>query len=261
MTRAAKEKYHGTSATSEVREFRIRMGMELDLMNLWFGKTADYFKQFISDQTIGMARINRFDFTTLPINLLYLLYYEYRRNEKESLNFSFFEYGKNSNDNPDDDRWEMYLELQEMYAILQRWYNDKELYHYLGFLFFNFKAQTPFRDIYTQWKALNSRDKFLKDIQHTIATRMLDRYLEETEKAAPDYQKCLKTMTEAISDFRENWYNNDKELYQILILLDIFRILDSKSIKKITDRLFYPQIRTERRGRQRAYPFPNPTQG
>jgi len=233
MTRAAKEKYHGTSATSEVREFRIRMGMELDLMNLWFGKTADYFKQFISDQTIGMARINRFDFTTLPINLLYLLYYEYRRNEKESLNFSFFEYGKNSNDNPDDDRWEMYLELQEMYAILQRWYNDKELYHYLGFLFFNFKAQTPFRDIYTQWKALNSRDKFLKDIQHTIATRMLDRYLEETEKAAPDYQKCLKTMTEAISDFRENWYNNDKELYQILILLDIFRILDSKSIKKL----------------------------
>ena len=189
MTRAAKEKYHGTSATSEVREFRIRMGMELDLMNLWFGKTADYFRQFISDQTIGMARINRFDFTTLPINLLYLLYYEYRRNEKESLNFSFFEYGKNSNDNPDDDRWEMYLELQEMYAILQRWYNDKELYHYLGFLFFNFKAQTPFRDIYTQWKALNSRDKFLKDIQHTIATRMLDRYLEETEKAAPDYQK------------------------------------------------------------------------
>ena len=233
LTRAAKEKYHGTSATSEVREFRIRMGMELDLMNLWFGKTADYFKQFISDQTIGMARINRFDFTTLPINLLYLLYYEYRRNEKESLNFSFFEYGKNSNDNPDDDRWEMYLELQEMYAILQRWYNDKELYHYLGFLFFNFKAQTPFRDIYTQWKALNSRDKFLKDIQHTIATRMLDRYLEETEKAAPDYQKCLKTMTEAISDFRENWYNNDKELYQILILLDIFRILDSKSIKKL----------------------------
>ena len=233
MTRAAKEKYHGTSATSEVREFRIRMGMELDLMNLWFGKTADYFKQFISDQTIGMARINRFDFTTLPINLLYLLYYEYRRNEKESLNFSFFEYGKNSNGNPDDDRWEMYLELQEMYAILQRWYNDKELYHYLGFLFFNFKAQTPFRDIYTQWKALNSRDKFLKDIQHTIATRMLDRYLEETEKAAPDYQKCLKTMTEAISDFRENWYNNDKELYQILILLDIFRILDSKSIKKL----------------------------
>jgi len=226
MTRAAKEKYHGTSATSEVREFRIRMGMELDLMNLWFGKTADYFKQFISDQTIGMARINRFDFTTLPINLLYLLYYEYRRNEKESLNFSFFEYGKNSNGNPDDDRW-------EMYAILQRWYNDKELYHYLGFLFFNFKAQTPFRDIYTQWKTLNSRDKFLKDIQHTIATRMLDRYLEETEKAAPDYQKCLKTMTEAISDFRENWYNNDKELYQILILLDIFRILDSKSIKKL----------------------------
>lgn len=230
MTRAAKEKYHGTSATSEVREFRIRMGMELDLMNLWFGKTADYFKQFISDQTIGMARINRFDFTTLPINLLY---YEYRKNAKESLNFSFFEYGKNSNGNPDDDRWEMYLELQEMYAILQRWYNDKELYHYLGFLFFNFKAQTPFRDIYTQWKALNSRDKFLKNIQHTIATRMLDRYLEETEKAAPDYQKCLKTMTEAISDFRENWYNNDKELYQILILLDIFRILDSKSIKKL----------------------------
>ena len=134
-------------------------------MNLWFGKTADYFKQFISDQTIGMARINRFDFTTLPINLLYLLYYEYRRNEKESLNFSFFEYGKNSNGNPDDDRWEMYLELQEMYAILQRWYNDKELYHYLGFLFFNFKAQTPFRDIYTQWKTLNSRDKFLKDMQ------------------------------------------------------------------------------------------------
>ena len=40
-------------------------------------------------------------------------------------------------------------------------------------------------------------------------------------------------MTEAISDFRENWYNNDKELYQILILLDIFRILDSKSIKKL----------------------------
>ena len=233
MTRAAKEKYHGTSATSEVREFRIRMGMELDLMNLWFGKTADYFKQFISDQTIGMARINRFDFTTLPINLLYLLYYEYRKNAKESLNFSFFEYGKNSNGNPDDDRWEMYLELQEMYAILQRWYNDKELYHYLGFLFFNFKAQTPFRDIYTQWKALNSRDKFLKNIKHTIATRMLDRYLEETEKAAPDYQKCLKTMTEAISDFRENWYNNDKELYQILILLDIFRILDSKSIKKL----------------------------
>ena len=82
---------------------------------------------------------------------------------------------------------------------------------------------------------------------------MLDRYLEETEKAAPDYQKCLKTMTEAISDFRENWYNNDKELYQILILLDIFRILDSKSIN--------PQIRAERRRRQRAYPFPNPTQG
>ena len=31
--------------------------------------------------------------------------------------------------------------------------------------------------------------------------------------------------------------------------------------KKIADRLFYPQIRAERRRRQRAYPFPNPTQG
>lgn len=204
-----------------------------------------------------MARINRFDFTTLPINLLYLLYYEYRRNEKESLNFSFFEYGKNSNGNPDDDRWEMYLELQEMYAILQRWYNDKELYHYLGFLFFNFKAQTPFRDIYTQWKALNSRDKFLKDIQHTIATRMLDRYLEETEKAAPDYQKCLKTMTEAISDFRENWYNNDKELYQILILLDIFRILDSKSIKNYRQTIL-PVNPGRKTGKTKSISFPKP---
>lgn len=149
----------------------------------------------------------------------------------------------------------MYLELQEMYAILQRWYNDKELYHYLGFLFFNFKAQTPFRDIYTQWKTLNSRDKFLKDIQHTIATRMLDRYLEETEKATPDYQKCLKTMTEAISDFRENWYNNDKELYQILILLDIFRILDSKSIKNYRQTIL-PANPDRKTGKTKSISFP-----
>lgn len=261
MTRAAKEKFGDDGTMEEINEFRVRMGMELDSINFWFEKRKEYFIQFISDATKGGAS-EKFNIKSNPINILYLLYFEYNKEKYDLLDFRFFEYGKNLNDKSSDDRWEMYEELNELYKAMQVWYEDKELYHYLGFLMFQFKKSTQFKGIYIEWRKLNSRELFTKYIKKRIAKELIKETEDlnlgdmNVDDAEAQRETALDRLVNEISEISSVWYGNQK-LNKILVLMDCFHFIESK-IGRLKETHFLLKIEDIEHIRSQT---PNPEEG
>ena len=218
MTKAAKERFGNTPNGHNVSEFRVRMGMELDQINLWLGQRKEFFAQFIMSQN---QKNKQFGITGKAINILYVLYYEYKCSASEKpLNYAVFEYGFDTLANGTaDDRWEMYQELKELYATLVSWYDDDEIYHYLGYLMFQFKSKTQFKDIYAKWKKLNSKPDFKSFLKSKIIENITFISSEDEKENISD----LESLCKELRDVEADWYSHNK-LSQALILMDIIRL-------------------------------------
>ena len=253
MTRAAKEKYKKieTKKKSQINElaneYRVRMGIEIDSANLWWGDkdVRTYFEQFIP-KTIEQSK-NKFDHTAFPINLLYMLYFESKKLESKkqediSFAFSFFEYGQDSNEDKSDDHWEMYDEIMSLHYLLQEWYNNKTTYHYLGYLFFRFKKEINFSGIYQEWRKSESKSKFELLLKDKIITFILDPYKDDIQTDNNQNQTREELLSELKNDITNpdsNWYDNkDEKLFDILILQDILQCLSSESINRLKVEFF-----------------------
>lgn len=140
ITRSAKQKYQDTLA-SKVQEYRIRIALELDEMNLWWGNREQqtFFEQFLPENSF---KTSIFDHDTHPIDLLYKLYYLIFKTDSEKFGIEFFENGRNFNSSNDDDHWELYESLMLLQHTLKLWFVDPRLYHWLGYLIFRFKGQS-----------------------------------------------------------------------------------------------------------------------
>jgi uncharacterized protein with ParB-like and HNH nuclease domain len=204
ITRAAQELNFGESNIKgivRINERRLKIGADLDLINQWWGKkkVKDYFRKFIkirSDETVNGTKL--FNDEQYPINLLYLLFSEKCGSELLALE----DYEKRSNE-----MLQFYTELLELHYTMQDWHQDKEIYHYLGFLFTHLSSATfGFKKVWDMWKGSATRTNFIDELRG-----MIKETIVESDGNLPDF-----------SDITSNWYERNKDkLIRTLILMDI----------------------------------------
>jgi uncharacterized protein with ParB-like and HNH nuclease domain len=223
ITRSAKEKYYGSPA-EKVKEFRMRIALELDEMNLWWAQKEQktYFEQFLPDNKL---KISNFKHASYPIGLLYKLYFLLYSTTEESFGIEFFENGRNFNSKSDDDHWELYETLIHLHHTLQMWFIDPLLYHWIGYLIFRFKEQTyeisvddnggekkekgtvNFKMIWTQWEASKTKNAFITKIISIIQALLT---------------KGERVLLEDIKDVKKQWYGIDPTgITNVLVLMDV----------------------------------------
>lgn len=213
ITRAAREKYKDIDP-QKVGEFRAHIGLELDELGRWWGDPNHkiFFSQLLPEIKTGKEFRD-----TYHINLLYRLYYAAYRKEGEPFGFKFFEQGRDLNGKPNDNHWELYDSMMEMHAVLKEWYENPEIYHWLGYLFFNFKGykQVNFANIWNIWK--NDTEDRISFVEHL---KVLVRTLVVRADTDEKYSDAAFRLIDSIKDLRYDWYHDDF-LDEILVLSEI----------------------------------------
>lgn len=233
MTKSAKEKFSELKSTEKTNEFRVRMGIEIDGINQWWSNedVKAYYAQFISGD-IQNDDLFKKDF---PINLLYKIFYEiYKDNEKlknkeKDFSFDFFEYGTDFDGKGGNNYYEMYEKILSLHLILKDWYNNSEIYHLLGYLFFNFKKTISLGTIWKEWESSRSKHDFTEKLKDLISAE-LEKFVEELDAKDQD-QSRRRELLRRIEDIKYDWYNN---VYteKLLPLLDVIQFQNTQKIQK-----------------------------
>ncbi len=183
-----------------VNERRVKIGWELDQINNWWSRddVKNYFSKVVNIKSEEIGVSNKlFDEEKYPINNLYLLFAEKRKQKKLTLEII---------EKHNNDALGLYKELIKLHNTLQDWYQDREIYHFLGFLF-NHKPNRNFQFsvVWELWEKCRTREAFIKELKGLI-------------------REVLSIESELI-DFKDtsvNWYNDKPEiLVQALILMDV----------------------------------------
>lgn len=209
-----------------VNERRVRIGWELDEINNWWSKKVvnDYFKRFISIKSDEISEGNKlFKEEKYPINLLLLLFAE--KTGKEKLTLEFIEERNNN-------ALELYKQLIKLHTTLKDWFSDRDIYHYLGYLFAQRKIK--FKEVWDFW------------ISHSETRQGFKLYLKSKIK-----EIVLKNdVSSKINNNSINWYENEQSsLTKILILLDV--IWSTKN-----NHVFLPPSAFEKFGHDIEHIFP-----
>ena len=238
ITRSAEEKYKTSDIHREnkVNEFRVKMGMELDAINLGCNipEVRKYLELFLPDNAFEKSS---FFVKDHPIDYLYRMMYEIHSDRTVEFEFRFFEYGLDKNRKIGDDNWEMYEELKKIYSSLYDWYSDKEIYHYSAFLFSQYKSKVNFKNIYEVWGKGTSKKKFAEYLKSLIIQNLLSPFRDENDGSGnsqdnPADEKAAKVLLNEISDIQHNWYG-DPVSSTILILSDVILCTRKNSLSRL----------------------------
>ena len=223
ITRSAKEKYNESSA-EKVKEFRMRIALELDEMNLWWAQKEQktYFEQFLPENKL---KVSNFKHASYPIGLLYKLYFLLYSDTGENFGIEFFENGRDFNSKPDDDHWELYETLVHLHHTLQMWFTDPLLYHWIGYVIFRFKEQqyeislekddaekkkkgtVNFKMIWLLWESSKTKNAFISEIISIVQALL---------------SKGDLGLLEEIKDVKKQWYGIDSAgITNVLVLMDV----------------------------------------
>lgn len=233
MTKSAKEKFSELKSTEKTNEFRVRMGIEIDGINQWWSNedVKNYYAQFISS-TIHNDDLFKKDFS---INLLYKIFYEiYKDNEKlknkvKNFSFDFFEYGTDFDGKGGNNYYEMYQKILSLHLTLKDWYNNSEIYHLLGYLFFNFKGTNSLKTVWKEWEASNSKHDFSKKLKGLISAE-LENFVEKVDVKDPGHSQRSE-LQRRIIDINYDWYNN-VFTEKLLPLLDVIQFQNVQKTQK-----------------------------
>lgn len=188
-----------------VNERRVKIGWELDQINAWWSKNEvkGYFKSLIRAESEKTGKgIKLFKDEKYPINLLFLLFAE-KRGEK-ILTLELIE--KNQGN-----ALGLYKEIIKLHSMLQDWYQDREIYHYLGFLLNNTKKeQVNFTHIFNVWAGCDSRIAFKECLKDLIREKIFNNDIPSFEND------------------NINWYRDQQGmLIKTLLLVDIIHSIKS----------------------------------
>ena len=227
ITHSSKEKYEITHSdnSNEVNEYRVKMGMLLDEINNWCGQkdVRIFLSRFLKDDSFDKSGFNEKPY---PINYLYRMMYEMHPDNNMPFEFRFFEYGLDIKGNGGgDDNWEMYIELKRIYGFVRDWYENDEIYHYLSYLFSNFKSKVNFVAIYKTWENSKGKLSFITELEKDISKYILERYSSDGENNEEPAKEKLKN---DLANLSCSWYHDKESLVKILILLDVIYSCKSK---------------------------------
>lgn len=242
MTKSAKEKFSELKSSEKTNEFRVRMGIEIDGINQWWSneEVKIYYAQFISG-AIQNDDLFKKDF---PINLLYKIFYEvykdkiYEENKeqktevkKKVFSFDFFEYGTKLDEKGRNYYYEMYQKILSLHLTLKDWYNNSEIYHLLGYLFFNFKGEISLEEIWKEWELSKSKHDFTEKLKDMISDE-LEKFVEEEVGDKEQNHSRRKELLRQIEDINSDWYNlYSNQTLRLLLLLDVIYYSDKKDRK------------------------------
>ena len=216
-----------------LNEKRTRIGLELDAINNWWQdpKRMIFFRRFIPNNFLNDNGKNLFQHEIYPIDILYILY-AIIRGEKKLSSLEFFE-EKTANE---DNAFFTYQDILSIHKILQDWYDDPEIYHLIGVLWFFRNGQEQknllIYELYKQWDEIKIRSEFIKylksELRKTFTKTITDS--EKKQKRVPDLKLWLDRIYNN-QDKNYDWYNDKNGMLQkVLILTDvILHIQDGKS--------------------------------
>ena len=227
ITHSSKEKYEITHSdnSNEVNEYRVKMGMLLDEINNWCGQkdVRTFLGRFLKDDSFDKSGFNE---KLYPINYLYRMMYEMHPDNNMPFEFRFFEYGLDIKGNGvGDDNWEMYIELKRIYGFVRDWYESDEIYHYLSYLFSNFKSKVNCGAIYKTCENSKGKLSFITELKKEISKYILEIYSSDGENNEEPAKEKLKN---DLANLSFSWYHNKESLVKILILLDVIYSCKSK---------------------------------
>lgn len=223
ITRVAKqemEEYDSAEIKTVVRlnERRVRIGWELDEINAWWSKSEvlAYFKSFTNIET-GEKETIKFNQDKHPINLLYKLWAE--KSKEKSIRLALFE-TKNT------DALGLYTSIIQLHRTLKDWFEDREIYHFLGFLFsLNF---ITFQKVWEQWnKADYTRIEFVDFLKGEIKKAIFGNEPKDGDEAESGLMFWLNKIKDYNSEEPTYW-KGMPQLQKILILLDIIEHANKK---------------------------------
>lgn len=245
ITRAAKQKYPSllsektlhqianddinlninikVSSQGKINEFRVKLGIELDMMNNWWSdrKARSYFEKLLPNR---ISQNKSFKYSEYPIDLLYYAFFEAYKDElnaqgKTDLDLRVFENGININGREDDDHLEFYMEVKEFHQTLVDWYNDDEIYNLLGYLMYNYKSSSiSFAMLWKEWKSSESKSDFKSMLKRIIREQLALAYSKGYDST--ETTGTLIQLRKAITNISENWYEKDFTIL-FLPLLDL----------------------------------------
>lgn len=207
--------------------YRARMGAEIDSIDhVWSDpEMRRYFTQFLPEEVQRQSKELRFDISDHPINLLYLLFLLHKKESSKDVSVQAFEsFIKNGEST--------FESIKNFHNDLMEWYLNNKLYHYVGFLFFNFKSNTSFKEIYALWNKSESKNSFLSSIKNLIAKSLIAKTEiseEQLKKGITQQDAFIKSIE---FNLETNWYE-EPLLPAILILNDIFIYERSDSLNRI----------------------------
>lgn len=189
-----------------VNERRVKIGWELDQINNWWSRedVKEYFSKLVTIKSEEAGVGNKlFDEEKYPINYLYLLLAEKKSEKKLTLELI---------EKHNNDALGLYKELIKLHNTLQDWYQDREIYHFIGFLFNNKpKKDFKFATIWDLWVKCKNRVEFIIGLKELMLLVLLDGG--------------------ELIEFDDNtidWYNEKPEkLVQALILMDVIHSIKS----------------------------------
>lgn len=263
ITRAAKQKYPSllsektlhqianddinlninikVSSQGKINEFRVKLGIELDMMNNWWSdrKVRSYFEQLLPNR---ISQNKSFKYSEYPIDLLYYAFFEAYKDELKAqgntdLDLRVFENGININGKEDDDHLEFYMEIKEFHLTLVDWYNDDEIYNLLGYLMYNYKSSSvSFAMLWKEWKLSESKSDFKSKLKRIIREQLAMAYAGADDST--EIADKLIQLRKAITNITENWYEKDFTI-RFLPLLDLIpeRKQVGNSVRTIFKRL------------------------
>lgn len=213
ITRVAKQELEDYDVQNvedilKLNQRRTRIGWELDEMNSWWNNedVKLYFQSFTNIQT-GEKETIKFNQELHPINLLYKIWAEIK-GENEIKLYSFEK----------EEALLTYQSIIRLHRVLRDWYEDRKIYHYLGFLFAHTKMKI--KTIYSKWNSVNmTRDLF---IDEWCIKQLKEAVFGKENKDQEDigYGYWMPKIKDYSEDEPTNWY--DATIIQkILIFIDI----------------------------------------
>lgn len=82
----------------------------------------------------------------------------------------------------------MYIELKRIYGFVRDWYENDEIYHYLSYLFSNFKSKVNFVAIYKTWENSKGKLSFITELKKRYQS-IYWKYTVVTVKITKNQQK------------------------------------------------------------------------
>ncbi|WP_020003771.1 GmrSD restriction endonuclease domain-containing protein [Brachyspira innocens] len=209
----------------DLAEKRIKIGIDIDNMNIWWSdkNVKEYFKIFSGENNISML----YDLYWKCRNEVNNSKSESNNNKEKSNNEALFKYLDSNTGNSE----EVFKEVVRFHNTMADWYEDKEIYHLLGFIGKHIKKIEIKKEeeknkaeyleniiyIWKKWENNTTKESFKNKLKQIIKDDLIKNIENE------NYLK-------AIGDPNKNWYYQENNTIKLLVLLDIIKILNNKNI-------------------------------